>query len=207
MKEELKGLTDPDEGSNLLKGSETGETKTGLNEEIVQNNSGDCKTESINTGEIICDASLCNDALSEAKSNPAEGSREVTDKSVNTAGNTIGTNDSNSEHCNGSLGTEILGSTKVNDIGAQTSNLITDSVISSQSSCEIMDTSKPSNNDSGQVVEKPDSCKEKETSHKSSSEKRPCTICLGILEDFTSDEFLQRVSFIETFHAINPGFC
>ena len=196
MKEELKGLTDQDEGSNLLKGSETCETNNGLNEEMVQNNSEDCKTESANTGEKInCDASLCNEALSEVKSNPVDGSREVTDKSVDKARNTIVTNDSNPEQCNGSVCTEILGATNVSDIGALKSNIKADSGMSSHSSCEVMDTSEPSKNNSGKVVEKPDSCKEKDTSHKPPGEKRPCTVCLGILEEFTSDEFLQRVSF------------
>ena len=164
------------------------------NEEAIQDSLDDSKTESgtadveVSSGIKIdtkdndeiksdcnLDSSMSNADVSEAKADVIRSDSLKVGNSVDKDAEISSTKD-----CNGSMDAENLyniNSTSQAKIDPHTSD--------TKTVCEVMDTSEPTKN----VKEKSDSVKKEAASE----QNRPCVVCLGILEEFTSDEFLQKV--------------
>lgn len=214
MIEELKKLTNPKD-TNLLNASEGDETSMGSTdiadtvkvtdkadcdpavskEEATQDNIDECKIESgkedievlsaikgmrKDNDEINSDCyigtSMSNADMSKAKADEIESDSFKVGNSVDRDSEFSSIKD-----CNGSMDAENLDNINPTKTDPQTRDTKTD--------FEVMDTSDQSKN----VKEKPDCVKKEEALEQQNSQKRPCVVCLGILEEFTSDDFLQKI--------------
>ena len=203
--EELKKLTDHDEVTDLQKTSENNETSVGstdvtqsetkaVTDKAIQDNLDDCITESskadlevssgikINTKDndeikpdCNLDSSMSNADMSAVKADVIESDSVKVGKSVDKDAEISSTKD-----CNGSMDAENL-----DNINLTSQAKIDPHTCDTKTVCEVMDTSEPTKN----VKDKFDSVKKEAASE----QNRPCVVCLGILEEFTSDEFLQKV--------------
>ena len=184
---------------------ETDTVKSDCDKSVVSNEHlGDCKTDSEED---------CNDASRKPKTGDEMNSDCNLDSNADTSKEKVdfkgtdsskvnvcksveeNTNASDSRDCNNSINTPNIGDVKLTKPFTVNTEYVETKANSNVTSCEVMDTSEPVKNVTGLVdKEKPASVKKEEASGQQTCQETTCIVCLGILEEFTSDDFLQKVS-------------